>query len=102
MASSLLSDLDPLLLTLDDLSAGLHAINHPPRRFGPPSDPSPGWHPTEVRLSAVCCVGRRSVDPTAGHRTAPPSLPTITYIARFVLETFSGTEPWAATEDLSF
>ena len=65
MASSLLSDLDPLLLTLDDLSAGLRAINHqspavwpavgplagampasqkiPPtiRRSGPPSDPSP-------------------------------------------------------------
>jgi len=111
MASSLLSDLDPLLLTLDDLSAGLRAINHQSPAVWPAVGPLAGAMPDRGPLLHCVLCGqpisgpyRRARDSavSTAHPDRRACLTTITYIARFVLETFSGTEPWAATEDLPF
>ncbi len=102
MSSPPLSDLDPLLQALDDLLTGLHAINHQPPVAWPAVGPLGGTaRDGGPLLHCVLCgqpiseLYRRGPAPAApaAHWDRGTCLTTITYIARFVLEIFSDSEP---------
>lgn len=98
MSSPPVADLDPLVQALDDLLTGLRAINHQPPAVGPLGGTALDGGPL---LHCVLCgqpisgLYRRGLGPAApaAHWDRGTCLTTITYIARFVLEIFSDSEP---------